>query len=145
MNARICVVTGATSGIGRATAVALVKLGAQVAAVGRNRRAGEALASRLARGETPGRMEFFRADLASFEEVRRTATELRRRIVTVGSGAHAASVGREWLLTQSTYDRKVACAVSKLANIMFSYELARRLHGTTVTANAVDPGEWHQT
>jgi NAD(P)-dependent dehydrogenase (short-subunit alcohol dehydrogenase family) len=194
MNGRICVVTGATSGIGRATALALVKLGAEVAAVGRNRGAGEALASRPARGDTAGRMEFFRVDLASFEEVRRTAAELRRRystidvlvnnagarfdhyetngeglertfavnhlghflltsllldpllassgsrIVTVASGAHAASVGREWLLTQSTYDRKVAYAVSKLANIMFTYELARRLHGTTVTANAVDPG-----
>jgi NAD(P)-dependent dehydrogenase (short-subunit alcohol dehydrogenase family) len=62
------------------------------------------------------------------------------RVVTVASSAHAASVGAEWLATRSTYDRKSAYAVSKLANIMFAYELARRLQGTTVTSNAVDPG-----
>jgi retinol dehydrogenase-14 len=33
-----------------------------------------------------------------------------------------------------------AYSQSKLANVLFSYELARRLHGTTVTANALHPG-----
>ncbi len=62
------------------------------------------------------------------------------RIVTIGSGAHAASLDSGWLPTENGYDRKVAYAVSKLANVTFTYELARRLRGTSVTANSIDPG-----
>ena len=45
-----------------------------------------------------------------------------------------------WILRSDNYDRKGAYAMSKLANIVFTYELARRLQQTTVTCNAVDPG-----
>jgi NAD(P)-dependent dehydrogenase (short-subunit alcohol dehydrogenase family) len=63
------------------------------------------------------------------------------RIISVGSGAHAsASTGETWFPDRERYDRKVAYAKSKLANIMFAYELARRLGGTAVTSNVVDPG-----
>ena len=44
-----------------------------------------------------------------------------------------------WVLTRTTYECKLAYGTSKLANIIFAYELARRLSGTTVTSNAVDP------
>lgn len=63
------------------------------------------------------------------------------RVVTVGSSAHAgAGTGDDWNLTRSTYDRRLAYARSKLANIMFAYELADRLRDTGMTSNAVDPG-----
>ena len=39
-----------------------------------------------------------------------------------------------------SYDRKLAYGKSKLANIVFAYELARRLSETSVVSNAVDPG-----
>ena len=63
------------------------------------------------------------------------------RIITVASGAHHG-VSNEFKANwqPGTYDRKVAYGQSKLANVMFTYELARRLEGTHVTANAVDPG-----
>ena len=44
------------------------------------------------------------------------------------------------LLNEGTYNGLQAYKNSKAANIMFTYELARRLEGSGVTANAVDPG-----
>jgi NAD(P)-dependent dehydrogenase (short-subunit alcohol dehydrogenase family) len=41
---------------------------------------------------------------------------------------------------QENYDRKLAYAKSKLANIVFAYELARRFRQTPLVSNAVDPG-----
>jgi NAD(P)-dependent dehydrogenase (short-subunit alcohol dehydrogenase family) len=63
------------------------------------------------------------------------------RILTIGSGAHFGVCSNPaWVLTRTTYERKLAYGTSKLANIIFAYELARRLSGTSVTSNAVDPG-----
>lgn len=62
------------------------------------------------------------------------------RIITVGSGAHFGVHGDPiWMLTHEAYERKLY-GTSKLANIMFTYELARRLSDTSITSNAVDPG-----
>jgi NAD(P)-dependent dehydrogenase (short-subunit alcohol dehydrogenase family) len=193
MKDRVCVVTGATTGIGRATAVRLADTGAEVAVLGRNGRAGASVVSRINR-RGAGQALFFPTDLAHFGTVRATAAELRRRygaidvlvnnagarfddyqtnldglertfatnhlghflltalllesllaapaarIVTVGSGAHASTVGGDWMALAGAYDRKAAYARSKLANIVFAYELARRLQETEITSNAVDPG-----
>jgi NAD(P)-dependent dehydrogenase (short-subunit alcohol dehydrogenase family) len=63
------------------------------------------------------------------------------RVVNVSSGSHgAASTAGGWELHGPGYDRRLAYAKSKLANILFTIELARRLAGTNVTTNAVDPG-----
>ena len=63
------------------------------------------------------------------------------RVITVASGAHGSARGDfEQCLRAETYDRKAAYGNSKLANLMFAYELARRLRGTNITSNAVDPG-----
>ena len=47
MNGKVCVVTGATSGIGKAAATALARLGAQVVLVGRDRGRAEATAAQI--------------------------------------------------------------------------------------------------
>jgi len=63
------------------------------------------------------------------------------RIVTVSSLAHmGARLDFEDLQLEYGYDGWKAYARSKLANVLFSYELARRLEGTGVTANALHPG-----
>ncbi|HEX3288866.1 MAG TPA: short-chain dehydrogenase, partial [Mycobacterium sp.] len=41
---------------------------------------------------------------------------------------------------ERSYSGARAYNQSKLANVLFTYELARRLHGTAVTANALHPG-----
>jgi retinol dehydrogenase-14 len=63
------------------------------------------------------------------------------RVITVSSGAQ--SMGRidfEDLMGEPRYSGQRAYNQSKLANVMFTYELARRLEGTGVTATVLHPG-----
>ena len=193
MDGKVCVVTGATSGIGKAAAAALAKLGAQVVLVGRDHGRAEAAAAKIgAAGPVPPRVEI--ADLASMEQVRALAGRLgsleridvlinnaglvlgeRRvtedgfehvfavnhlapflltnlllpkltgcapaRVVTVTSDAHsAAKLDLDDPNLEHGWNSWRSYANSKLANILFIRELARRLDGTGVTANCAHPG-----
>jgi retinol dehydrogenase-12 len=63
------------------------------------------------------------------------------RIVNVSSGLHVnASLDFENLQGEKKYGGWDAYARSKLCNLLFTYELARRLEGTGITANALHPG-----
>jgi retinol dehydrogenase 14 len=63
------------------------------------------------------------------------------RIVTVSSGAHAGGrIDFGDLQGERNYSGQRAYSQSKLANVMFTYELARRLEGTGVTATVLHPG-----
>lgn len=63
------------------------------------------------------------------------------RVVTVSSGAQAAGrIDFDDLQGARSYSGQRAYSQSKLANILFTNELARRLQGTGVTANSVHPG-----
>ena len=75
MNGQVCVVTGGTSGIGKAAATALARLGAQVLLVGRDRGRAEAAAAQIGSVSTlPPKVEI--ADLASLPQVRSLAGRL---------------------------------------------------------------------
>ena len=193
MDGKVCVVTGATSGIGKATATALARLGATVVLVGRDRSRTEAAAAEIGSvSASPPQAEI--ADLASLEQVRELAGRLsgleridvlvnnaglvlgeRRttldgfehvfalnhlapflltslllpkltasapaRVVTVTSDAHsAARLDLSDPNLEHGWDSWRSYANSKLANILFTRELARRLDGTGVTANCAHPG-----
>lgn len=194
MTGRVCVITGANRGIGRATAEGLAQLGATVALVCRNQAEGEAVAGEI--GRRYGAVsEVFTADLSSQSSIRQAAAALRgrysrihvlinnagviprrrevtveglemqlavnhlapfllthlllpslkagapSRIINVSSGAHTnADLDIEDLQAAREYDRKQVYSRSKLANILFTYELARRLKGTGITVNALEPG-----
>jgi NAD(P)-dependent dehydrogenase (short-subunit alcohol dehydrogenase family) len=195
MNGKTVLVTGGTSGIGRAAAVGLASMGAHVGIIGRDRvRAEEAAAVIAAESGSPA-VDVFVADMSSQKEVRRLAddilaayprldvllnnvggfwahrhltadglehtfalnhlapflltnlllerltTSAPARVITVSSGAH--SMGRidfDDLMGEQDYSGQRAYNQSKLANVMFTYELARRLEGTRVTATALHPG-----
>jgi len=63
------------------------------------------------------------------------------RIVNVSSGAHVrASLDFDNLQGEKHFAAMQAYGQSKLANVLFTYELARRLEGTGVTVNALHPG-----
>jgi retinol dehydrogenase 14 len=63
------------------------------------------------------------------------------RVVTVSSNAHATGrIDFDDLQKERPYSGSAAYGQSKLANVLFSYELARRLHATSVTANVLHPG-----
>jgi hypothetical protein len=62
-------------------------------------------------------------------------------VITVSSSAHAsAGVDGVLVLGRADYNRRLAYAKSKLANVMFAYHLSERLRDTRVTSNVVDPG-----
>jgi len=193
---RVCLLTGATLGIGRAAAEALAPMGMELVLVARDRSRLEALATELRRRSPGARVGVLAGDLSRMSEVRRIAAEFRAtharldvlannagalfarreetpeglertlalnhlayfvlteellpvlgasapsRIVNVSSDAH---VGMGLDLDDLNYTRGryrpfVAYGRSKLMNILFTRELARRLEGTRVTANAMHPG-----
>lgn len=62
------------------------------------------------------------------------------RVVNVASSAHADSLDFANLQSEKGYDGMQAYSRSKLANILFTYELARRLADSGVTVNCLHPG-----
>jgi NAD(P)-dependent dehydrogenase (short-subunit alcohol dehydrogenase family) len=76
LQGRTCVITGATSGIGRATAIALNRAGANLILTGRRENIGKALAARLQSQSRAGRVEFLSADLSDQEQVRSLADSI---------------------------------------------------------------------
>lgn len=63
------------------------------------------------------------------------------RIVNVNSTQHRSGrIDFDDLQAERAYDMMIAYRQAKLANLFFTYELARRLRGTNVTVNAADPG-----
>ena len=195
MAGRTCLVTGATSGIGKATATALARLGAEVVLVARDPAKGQATVAELRAATGNSRVELLLADLASQASVRHAAEQIKRthqrlhvlvnnaggywatrhltpdgleltlalnhlayfllttllleplrtsapaRIVNVTSSAQAfGRLHLDDLQFQRRYRGQAAYNQSKLANVLFTYELARRLEGTGVTVNCAAPG-----
>ena len=186
-------VTGSTSGIGRAAALAFGRLGADVIVHGRDEEAGEAVVDEIeAAGATA---TFTAADFADLDAVEELAATVRGdttgldvlvnnagglfregrltdagveytfhvnhlspflltaelvdhlnddgRIVTTASAAHqGASLDLDRVEAVESYSGTWAYSHSKLANILFTIELAHRLDQTdrSVTANCVHPG-----
>ena len=76
---RTCLVTGATSGVGEETAVGLARCGARVILVARSRERGEASAARVKAKTGNAGVEVLLADLASQEQIRELAGQVRER------------------------------------------------------------------
>ena len=77
MKGKVCLVTGATSGLGLATALGLTRQGATLILVARNRERGAAVVARMrAEGGSPD-ARFFAADLSAQAEVRQVAQDIR--------------------------------------------------------------------
>jgi NAD(P)-dependent dehydrogenase (short-subunit alcohol dehydrogenase family) len=195
MQGRVCAITGASSGLGYETALALARKGATVALLCRSQQRGARARDRIAAQTGNADLHVVHCDHANLDTVRAAAaslcerfdalhvlvnnaglmlgqrritvdgleetfqvnhlaafllTDLLRerliasapaRVVTVSSLAHRASaLDFDDLQSLRFYDGWLAYARSKLANVLFTYELARRLEGTGVTANTLHPG-----
>jgi NAD(P)-dependent dehydrogenase (short-subunit alcohol dehydrogenase family) len=195
MKDKVCLITGATSGIGLATAVGLAQMGAKVVLVARNRNRGAAAVARIRDETGSADARFFPADLSIQAEVHQLVRDFRARyprldvlINNAGAFFHrrqestegiemtwALNVLGPFLLTKLLLDRLKASAPSrviflssfvqrwarmhfdnlqgrprynrvraysqsKLALVLLSCEFGRRLEGTGVTVNALDPG-----
>ena len=192
---RVFLVTGANSGIGKATALGLARLGGTVVMACRNTARGEAARQDIVRESGNPRVSLEIVDLASETSIRMFADEFCRthsrldvlinnagvytwhrdvtadglerqfevnylsgfllthllldllktsapsRVVNVSSSAHGTGrIHFDDLQGQRRYRGFRAYSQSKLAQILFTRELARRLQGTSVTVNAVHPG-----
>jgi NAD(P)-dependent dehydrogenase (short-subunit alcohol dehydrogenase family) len=62
------------------------------------------------------------------------------RVITVSSDLHAARIDFDDLQLERGYSWVRAYALSKLGNVLFTKELARRNAGSTLTANCLEPG-----
>ncbi|MGB2694649.1 MAG: SDR family oxidoreductase, partial [Dehalococcoidia bacterium] len=195
MSGKTCVVTGASSGIGKVLALELARRGARVVMICRSNDRGRRAAVQIeqATGEQP---YVLLAYLSSQQQIRNVAGEIDKRyervdvlvnnagalqgrkrrvtedglemtfavnhlayflltnllrekleasaparIVSTASAAHGSGkIDFEDLQSERSYSAFRAYANSKLANIQFTRELARRLEGTTVTVNCFHPG-----
>jgi len=195
MNARIFLVTGATHGIGRASAEALAAHGGQVLIHGRDLERARGVAAAISRTTGNPMVRAVQADFAELAQVRRLAQELNAslprldvlinnagrmsaartlsadgyeltfavnhlapflltnlllpklrasapaRIVVVASEAHRqAHLDFDDLMNSTVSGLMPAYARSKLANVLFTRELAQRLAGSGITVNALHPG-----
>jgi NAD(P)-dependent dehydrogenase (short-subunit alcohol dehydrogenase family) len=196
LSGKVCLVTGATSGIGLVTAAALAGMGAEVVITGRRLQRIEQALRSIREIHQQAVVHALQADFADLAQVDALAAEFQARfqrldvlvnnagayynrrhlmpggvertfyvnhlapflltcrlldclrasaparVVNVSSGAHVyAKMDFGDLSFRSGYFGMQAYARSKLANILFTYELARRLQGSGVTANAVHPGQ----
>jgi len=192
---RVFLVTGANSGIGKATALGLARLGGTVVMACRSATRGEAARQDVVRDSGNSSVYLEIVDLASEESTRSFAEEFQRkyprldvlinnagvytahrevtpdglertfevnylsgfllthllldllkksapsRIVNVSSSAHSGgTIHFDDLQGEQRYGGFGAYGQSKLAQVLFTRELARRLDGTRVTVNACHPG-----
>lgn len=192
---RTCMITGATSGIGRAAALELARMGAELVLVCRDRARADVVVAEIRTMTGNRTVEVMLADLSSQQAVRQLVCDylatsrplhvllnnagvvnLQRtltcdgietvfavnhlayflltnllldrlkasapaRIVNVASDAHRfGAMNFDDLGGERRYRTMRIYGQSKLANIMFTYELARRLEGSGVTVNCLHPG-----
>ena len=195
MGGTTVLITGGTSGIGNATAVAMAAMGANVVVVGRNQERGGAAVEEIKAQSHNESVELMLADLSVQAEVRRLAEEFLERydrldvlvnnaglvqskrtetpdgiettlainylapflltnlllgcleqsvpsrVITVSSEAQRwGTMDFEDMQSRRKYRGFPVYGMTKLANIMFTYELAERLDGTDVSANCLHPG-----
>ena len=196
LQGKVCLVTGATSGVGLETARGLACLGAQVFLHGRNLQRLESALADIQRTTGNSNLIPLVADVASQQQVSRLAEEVKSktsrldvlinnagavnmvhqlspegieltfasnhlayflltlrlmdvllasapaRVIVVSSFAHGY-IGREavddYMFTEN-YEGWKAYSRTKLCNLYFTYELARKLEGSGVTVNALHPG-----
>jgi len=195
MQNKICLITGATSGIGQATAMGLAKMGATVIVAGRDESRCQSTVAHIQQETQNFHVDYLLGDLSVQAQVRAMAenfksryqrldvlvnnagaiffrrklsadgiemtfavnhlayflltnllldtlsTSAPARIVNVASNSHYGQhLDLDNLELKRSYNPMRAYGRSKLCNLYFTYELARRLEDTGVTVNAMHPG-----
>lgn len=193
MAGRICLITGASGGLGKATALGLARLGASVIMASRDERRGEVDRAEVEVQSGNNGVTFMPLDLASRQSIRELAARIKaeggrldvlinnasvfkgkRSVTTEGletmfgtnhlghflltnlllddlkaspqariiniAAPSTTRLNFEDLQGERKFNALSAFGASKMCNLLFTYELARRLAGTQVTSNALHPG-----
>jgi NAD(P)-dependent dehydrogenase (short-subunit alcohol dehydrogenase family) len=195
MLGKVCIITGANSGIGKATAMGLSNMGATVVMVCRDQARGEEAQKEIKELTGNDNIDLMIADLSSQASLRELAENIQQRyqhihvlvnnaglinltrqettegfeaifavnylapflltnllldelkasaparIINVSSDSHQSGyINMHDLQSKQQYRFMRSYGQSKLAVVLFTYELARRLQGTGVTANCLHPG-----
>lgn len=192
---KVCLITGATSGIGLVTARELAKLGMEIYLVCRNHHKAERVVKQIKNATGNDKLHLLMCDLSSLQQVRKLAQDFLKlnkpldllvnnagvfntsrkvtedgyeemfavnhlahflltnlileklrdsaRIVNVASGAHILikRMSFDDLGFEKGFKSLKVYSHSKLANLLFTHELAKKLEESNITVNAVDPGE----
>lgn len=129
MQDRVCLVTGATGGIGYETALGLARMGARVGLVGRDAGKLAGCAEKIRAAAPEARIDTYRADLSSQAEIRRVAAEIRSacpRLHVLVNNAGAIFDRRE--TTVDGIER--TWALDHLGYVLMTLELLDTLAGT---------------
>jgi NAD(P)-dependent dehydrogenase (short-subunit alcohol dehydrogenase family) len=143
MQGKVCLVTGATRGIGRASAQALAALGATVLVHGRDLAGAQAVAAHISRATGNREVRPVHADLAALAAVRRLAAELAAQLprlhVLINNAAVLTSAG-----AVSADGYELTFAVNHLAPFLLTNLLLPRLRQSAPARVIVVASEAHR-
>ncbi|HLB10297.1 MAG TPA: SDR family NAD(P)-dependent oxidoreductase, partial [Gemmatimonadaceae bacterium] len=122
MEGKVCVVTGATAGIGRETALALARLGATVVIVARDAARSARTVDEIEAAVANAKVDVVLADFASLAAVRSAAAEIGRRYRAVHVLVNNAGLANK-LRTLSADGFELTFAVNHLAPFLLTREL----------------------
>jgi len=122
MSGRVCVVTGATAGIGREIALALANMGATVVIVARDTTRAARTAEEISRAAHNPSVSWVLADFASLDSVRAGAAEIIRRHEMIHVLVNNAGVAKKHR-TLSVDGIELTFAVNHLAPFLLTREL----------------------
>lgn len=195
MNEKVCMITGANSGIGKEIAVQLARLGNQIVMVCRNEERGKKALEEIRNRSGNSKIHLLIADLGNlssikpmvdqfsakfsrldvlinnagvFTQKRTTSTDgfemifavahlghfyltlllldmLKKsapaRIINVSSDIHRFfTINFDDLMFEKKFASQKAYGSAKFANVLFTKDLAKKLHGSNITVNAFHPG-----
>jgi len=130
MKNKVCIITGANSGVGKQSAIGLARLGARVIMVCRSKERGEVAKAEIAKKSGSDRIELFIADLSEMGQVRTLASSLLLSLQSIDVLIHNAGLANaKRKITKEGLETTLA--VNQLAPFLLTHLLLKRLQDSS--------------